>query len=125
MAKSFFCRPSQKNGKSLGGVMFRKQMFTIAFIVLLSGLIINTMGCQQCKDILEMPEKVKKTEKELADAKKELKDIKIKLQQPIPPPIPPEPSWLKKYSIIIIMIIIGAGLGLKHLWIYFNRNKKD
>jgi hypothetical protein len=121
MAKSFFCRPSQKNGKSLGGVMFRKQMFTIAFIVLLSGLIINTMGCQQCKDFLEMPEKVKKTEKELADAKKELKDIKIKLQQPT------EPSWLKKLidSIIIIMIIIGAGLGLKHLWIYFNRNKKD
>ena len=114
--------------------MFRKQMFTIAFIVLLSGLIINTMGCQQCKDFLEMPEKVKKTEKELADAKKELadakkelKDIKIKLQQPIPPPIPPEPGWLKKLieSIIIIMIIIGAGLGLKHLWIYFNRNKKD
>ncbi|HOZ62581.1 MAG TPA: hypothetical protein PK914_10715 [Smithellaceae bacterium] len=107
--------------------MFRKQMFTIAFIVLLSGLIINTMGCQQCKDFLEMPEKVKKTEKELADAKKELKDIKIKLQQPIPPPIPPEPSWLKKLidSIIIIMIIIGAVLGLKHLWIYFNRNKKD
>jgi len=43
--------------------MFRKQMFTIAFIVLLSGLIINTMGCQQCKDFLEMPEKVKKLRK--------------------------------------------------------------
>jgi len=107
--------------------MFRKQVFTIAFIVLLSGLVINTMGCQQCEDILEMPGKIKKTEKELADAKKEVADakkevqnIKEKLQQP-------EPDWFGKLKdyIIIIVIMIGAVLGIKHLWIYFNRNKKD
>ena len=75
--------------------MLRKQMFTIAFILLLSGLIFNTMSCQQCKDILETPEKVKKAEKKIEKAEKEIEVLRKRIQ-PIPPPIPPEPGWHKK-----------------------------
>lgn len=99
----------------------RQRILLTIFILLLSALIFNTVGCQLCDRIEKLEDTVKEGHKKAEKADKKIKE----LQQQIDKDRIEKEEWEKLIMkvIFIIVFVLIAYYGLKHLWIHRHRNR--